>query len=141
MRTVRNARKILVLVLTVTVLAGCKQLEPIGRIRGRVTFQGKPVTEGLVVFSNTQKGVFMTAAIDKDRNYVVTSAAGPGIPLGQYQVTVTPPIDEPKLGPNFEPPPIKSFPNIPGRYRDVKTSDLSLEVKEGDNLFNVQMKP
>ena len=83
----------------------------------------------------------MTAVLNKDGSYVVTSAAGPGLPLGEYRVMVTPPVDEAILGPNFEPPPIKPFPNIPQRYRDVKTSGLSLDVKEGDNPFDVEMKP
>jgi hypothetical protein len=120
---------------------GCERPEPLGRIRGKVTFQDAPVTEGLIVFSNAKKGVFMTAALNKDGTYVVTSAAGKGLPLGHYQVMITPPIDEPKLGPNFEPPPIKPFPNIPARYRDVKTSDLALDVKEGDNVLDANMKP
>ena len=99
------------------------------------------MTEGLVVFSNAQKGVFMTAVVNKDGTYLVTSAAGPGLPLGQYRVIVTPPVDEAKLGPNFEPPPLKPYPNIPTRYRDAKTSGLSLEVIEGDNVLDVNMTP
>jgi hypothetical protein len=141
METVRRAGKALVLISVAVSAFGCNRAEPLGRIRGRVTFLGAPVTEGLVVFNNAQKGIFMTAALNKDGTYVVTSAAGRGLPLGQYRVTVAPPIEEAVLGPNFEPPPVKPYPNIPDRFRDVKTSDLSLEVKEGENVLNIDMKP
>ena len=137
----RRIGKALLLGLASLSIAGCERGEELGKIRGRVTFQGAPVTEGLVVFSNAQKGIFMTAVLNVDGSYVVTSARGRGLPLGQYRVFVTPPIDEPKLGPNFEPPPIKPFPNIPQRYRDVKTSELTLEVKQGENVFDIEMKP
>jgi hypothetical protein len=122
-------------------IGGCNESEPLGRIRGRVTFQGAPVTEGLIVFNNAQKGVFMTAVLNNDGSYVVTSGTGPGLPLGEYRVMVTPPVDEAILGPNFEPPPPKPFPNIPQRYRDVNTSGLALKVAEGENVFDVDMKP
>jgi hypothetical protein len=137
----RRAASALYFFVAVISTAGCERAEPLGRIHGRVTFQGAPVTEGLIVFNNTQKGVFMTAPLNKDGSYVVTSAAGLGLPLGQYRVMIAPPMDEPILGPNFEPPPIKPYPNIPTRFRDVKTSNLSLEVKEGDNVLDTDMKP
>jgi hypothetical protein len=138
---VHRVSKSFLAIVSVTAVIGCQRGEPLGKIHGKVTFQGNPVTEGLVLFSNAQKGVYMTAALNKDGIYVVTSAAGPGIPLGNYQVTVVPPVDEPKLGPNFEPPPVKQFPNIPTKYRDAKTSHLSLEVNKGDNVFDIDMTP
>ena len=131
----------LLLVCLAASVSGCEQKEPLGRIQGRVTFQGAPVTEGLIVFNNAQKGVFMTAVLNTDGSYVVTSATGPGLPLGEYRVMVTPPVDEAILGPNFEPPAPKPFPNIPQRYRDVNTSGLALKVAKGENVFDVDMKP
>jgi hypothetical protein len=95
----------------------------------------------MIIFSNPKKGVYMTAPLKPDGTYVVTSAAGPGIPLGKYAVTVSPPLQEPVMGPMLQALPPKQYPNIPPRYRDPKTSELSLDVQEGENSLNVDMQP
>jgi hypothetical protein len=83
----------------------------------------------------------MTAPLKQDGTYVVTSAAGPGIPLGKYSVTVSPPLQEPVMGPMQQALPPKQYPNIPARYRNPKTSEQSLDVEEGENSLDVDMRP
>jgi len=34
----------------------------------------------------------------------------------------------------------KEMPNIPQKYRFPKTSDLSVEIKEGENTFDIEMQ-
>ena len=85
--------------LAAVVSAGCKKGETLGTVTGNVTFQGKPVTEGMVMFVGP--GVHMTAKLDAQGHYEVKQAKGAGLPPGSYQVSVNPPvIDAPMAGGN-----------------------------------------
>ncbi len=129
------------LVLLGLCLTGCGgPREILGKVSGKVTFQGEPVSEGLVIFSNTDKGVYMTAKLGPDGSYAVKMAEGSGLPLGTYQVSITPPLVEVPLGPMLTPPKPRAFPNIPPKYRRNETSGLTLTVEQGDNTFDVDME-
>jgi hypothetical protein len=102
-------------------------------------FQGKPVTEGRVVFSNFQRGIHLTAELRPDGSYEVLSAKGRGLPLETYEVSVIPP-PPPMVLVASEGPPRKQYPNIPPKYRDPKTSGVTLTVREGVNPLDIDMK-
>jgi len=119
-------------------LCGCGEREVRGRITGKVTFEGQAVPEGLVLFSNTEKGINMTSIIKSDGSYEVVTPKGNGLPTGTYKVSVCPP--RAKLITGEPPPKIKQCANIPAKYRDCKTAGLSLTVQEGENPFNIEMK-
>lgn len=120
------------------VVAGCSHDEVRGKISGRVTFQGQPVSEGIVLFCNNEKGMHMTADLRPDGTYEVTTAKGAGLPTGQYQVCVCPPLVNGTTGVGPTPKP-KLYPNIPLKYRDFQTSGLTLPVKDGVNPFDIAM--
>ncbi len=122
-------------------LQGCSREEIRGRIIGKVTFQSKPVSEGLVVFNNAEKGIYMTAKIKEDGSYQVLTAKGAGLPLLTYQVAVCPPLIDAPTGKFSTPPKVSQFPNIPRKYRDPKTAGLSLQVHEGENRLDIEMTP
>lgn len=121
------------------VLVGCGHGETRGKITGQVTFQGQPVPEGIVLFCNNEKGVHMNADLKPDGAYEVTTAKGAGLPTGQYQVCICPPPVNGTTGAGPAPKP-KPYPNIPQKYRDFRTSGLTLTVKEGINPFDVAMQ-
>ncbi len=118
---------------------GCGESEVRGRITGKVTFEGQAVPEGLVLFSNIEKGINMTSIIKPDGSYEVVTPKGKGLPTGTYQVSICPP--RAKLVTGEAPPKIKQHANIPAKYRDFKTAGLSLTVQKGDNSFDIAMKP
>lgn len=123
-------------------LVGCSgpPAEPRGKVSGKVTFDQKPVTEGQVVFSNSDMGIFLTAALKADGSFELLTPQGPGLSLGKYRVSITPPVIEYPPGP---PPPgyqLKTFPNIPSQYRDPATSSFVAEVKLGENSFTFEMQ-
>jgi hypothetical protein len=133
--------RLLVLLLTMFtgfVVTGCHHEESRGRISGWVTFRGQPVSDGIVLFSNTTKGVYMTANLKPDGSYEVTTAKGAGLPTGQYQVCVCPPLVNGTTGAGPAPKAIICR-NIPEKYRTIQTSGLALVVKEGENQFDVAM--
>jgi len=122
-------------------LTGCgRQGDVLGKIHGKVTFQGKALCEGQIKFKNPQKGIYMTANLGPDGSYAVEMAQGSGLPLGTYLVSIGPPHYLIPPGRGVDPPPTpKTFPNIPKKYRRGETSGLTVTVKEGDNRFDVDL--
>jgi len=132
---------LLVLVALGAATSGCGRSEVLGRITGKVTFQGEPVTEGVILFRNEPQAIYMTATLKPDGTYVVRRASGEGLPPGDYDVMIRPPLQDAPMGPALEPPKIKPYPNIPQKYRSYESSGLSVSVHEGENTLDVDMKP
>lgn len=120
------------LALVVLLGLGCVQQPYEGRtavVTGKVSLNDVPVSVGNILFM-MEDGHAATAALGTDGTY--SSQCRPG----QYKVAVTPPelID-----------PLASAGNaasrvvIPTRYQDLGSSGLSVELKEGDNRFDIRM--
>jgi hypothetical protein len=135
-----HLREFALIALAGLVLSGCGPRVERGRIFGKITYQGQPLTEGLILFSDAAHGVNMTADLKPDGTYEITTAEGKGLPLGTYKVCVCPPLVNPTMGPGAPPKP-KEYPNIPKKYRRYETSGLTLTVQQGKNPFDVEMKP
>jgi hypothetical protein len=136
-----SMRAIALMAVLGSVLAGCGSGEVRGRIVGKITFQGKPLSEGLVFFSNNDNGTHMSGEVKSDGSYEIITAKGAGLPLGVYQVRVRPPLEPLPSGPSRVAPKPKEYPNIPSKYRDFGTSGLTLTVKEGANPLDIDMQP
>ena len=120
---------------------GCKPQEPRGRIAGKVTFQGQAVSDAMIVFSQGARGVNMTAKLEPDGGYEVRTARGAGLPLGEYRICVCllpPDVD---MGRPRADAVTRPRPDIPAKYRSFETSGLTLTVKNGNNPFDIEMKP
>jgi hypothetical protein len=142
--TSNNARFVLAVSLLAgcgLMLSGCGSGEVRGRISGKVTFQGKPVPEGLVCFDNDDKGIHMSGDLKSDGTYEIITAKGAGLPLGKYQACVRPPVQPLSTEAVRRSLAPKEYPDIPKKYRDATTSNLSLDVKEGTNQLDIDMKP
>lgn len=121
------------LLLLITGCGGSTQV-PSGQVNGTVTYEGAPITEGVVSFYSPDLGIGASADIGEAGAYAITEP----LKTGSYSVTILPPP---------EPPPQDAIPvstkkeykNIPLKYRDPKKSELSLNITEGDNLFDVNM--
>ena len=118
-------------------LIGCAPAEkaepPKSKVTGKITFNNQPVKEGSVVFENKEEG-HLASGVIKDGAFTL-----PAAPIGKYKVFVTPPPAPPSSDPaKPNPPPDPA--DIPKKYRDVATSDLTAEVKAGDNTVTLEMK-
>lgn len=136
MLSLRNSLLLAALVLA----SGCHHGEKLGRVFGHVTCDSKPITSGILVFSNPDAGVHMTAELKPDGTYELQTANGFGLPLGTYQVAINPPVGPPPeagAAATAAPP----APKIPRKYLDFATSGLTLTVGEGENPFDIDMKP
>jgi hypothetical protein len=112
-------------------IAGCDS-SGVGRIvpvKGQVTYEGKPVTSGSLVFkpdsAKGNKSTFEPAAtIGADGSYSLFVKEQEGAPLGWYHVGVV----AQEVNPNDPYAQAKSL--IPARYNDAATSGLAVEVVE-----------
>lgn len=118
--------------LILWVATGCGSKRTLGQVEGKVTLDGKPFSNCVVVFNNMSAGVFMTAEPANDGSFTVEMAEGIGLPLGEYELSVKP--APPK---SWDRPPERS--PIPPRYWNPKTSGLTLLVVEGVNSCEVPL--
>lgn len=125
--------------LLTAVPVGCSSGPATGKVKGKVTFEGKPVTEGTVTFLNPKEGGAAEAQINKDGAYVVQS----GVVVGDYLVVITPLMEIVDTDPGRSPPaPVeKAAPDIPPNYRMQGTTTLRATVKPGQNELNFNMIP
>jgi len=114
----------------------CRRKRPLGKAEGSVTFQGKPVEAGAVIFSNDDLGVAYVGHLGAGGFFRFEVADGYGLPPATYKVGVGPPQPKPTLEVELARTTNVStdFPNIPAKYFDPNSSGISVEVREGDNL-------
>ena len=108
--------------------------EPMGDLAGAVTVDGQPLGNCLVVLFNQEKQVSMTARVDSQGNYEVKDLL-----TGLYKVAVRQQPQNLPTGEDFEVS-VEVLNRIPTKYRTLEESDLSVEVAEGDNEFNVVLE-
>jgi hypothetical protein len=105
-------------------------------INGTVTYEGAPVTEGSIQFEDSSTGISSSAELGADGAYSLESATG------DYKVTVTPPWIEIDLGPDSPPEEdYKEVDNIPQKYRQSNTTDLTAKVTEDGQTIDFDLKP
>lgn len=107
--------------------SGCgrSDLPPLGRVRGTVTLDGKPLA-GAVLHFQPEKGRPALANTDGQGNYEVSYVDGvKGTTLGTNKVRVLWPEGEKGSAP------------IPEKYGSKST--LTVDVKAGNNTFDVKM--
>jgi hypothetical protein len=141
----RAKREIACGVMPVLVIAmcigGCGKKGPeLSPISGRVTFQGKAVSTGVVRLSNPSAGIDILATLQPDGTYSAHMGNDKGLPNGTYAVAVMPPRVDVPVGAMTAPPTPKR-PDIPERYRNPSTSGLKTIVKSGENSLDIDMHP
>ncbi|MCS7238681.1 MAG: carboxypeptidase-like regulatory domain-containing protein [Thermoguttaceae bacterium] len=120
---------VLVGALLVCTLAGCGGREAVRQmcsVEGTVTYQGKPVTGGFVVFTNLPARVVQSGQLDSEGRYRI-----PEIPVGDYQVHLgdPPPPAPDEAGAADRPQPL----NVPNKYKSASTSGLTAKLSPGKN--------
>ena len=117
---------LLVLMIALMLLSGCGG-PTIAPVRGRVTWNGKPVKDAMVTFSPRPKseddkepGKPATGQSDADGNFVLsTYKPYDGAQVGMHQVTIS--LDDAN----------------PARAK--RSTRMELEVKPGENELNIEI--
>jgi hypothetical protein len=137
----RIGQSVSAVLFLVLCLSGCADKGPkLSPVSGRVTFQGKPVSSGLVRFSNPPAGVDILAGLMPDGTYSVRMAKGSGLPEGVYAVAVMPPRANTPVG-MMVPQRPPDRPDIPLKYQNPSTSGLTLAVKTEKTTLDIDLKP
>jgi hypothetical protein len=90
-------------------------------VSGKVTYKGRPLTAGQVIFEN-EKGGGYGAPIEPDASY----RRSRDMPVGEYKVVV---VSVPGGG-------IK----VPAKYADTGKTPLSCTLRRGPNVFDVNLE-
>ncbi|MCA1685427.1 MAG: hypothetical protein LC745_05475 [Planctomycetia bacterium] len=134
-------------------LAGCggdPNKPALGRVSGTVTYQGKPLTTGVVTFvpssgPGAATGQAASGEINGSGGYSLsTFEPGDGAVLGVHTVTVQAREGEIITGQGMPAPgQVVKVPKslIPERYAKGDTSKLQFEVKPGSNTYNIELTP
>lgn len=124
------------------VVSACGQSGPeMGRVRGKVTYQGKPLEKGVVSFIPTdanRQGA--SGPIQPDGSYELqTREPGDGAELGEYRVGITD-VDPDAFNTELPGEPVKVKSMLPPKYQDQNTSGLTATVKSGGNTIDFDPK-
>jgi hypothetical protein len=116
--------------------SGCNRGPKTAPVRGRVTYEGKPVPNGAVAFI-PEGGTTATGEIGPDGAYTLTTfRKGDGAVLGAHKVVITA-LDAGKGG---EAAASLPAPLIPVKYMNLATTDLRAEVKDRENIIDFDLR-
>ncbi|QDU62814.1 hypothetical protein Pan216_36850 [Planctomycetes bacterium Pan216] len=138
--TSKNCWAVLLGTLILSQGCGGENGPPMGQVTGKVSYNGEPVNEGLVVFQSDDGRFAAQAELEDGGSFHLKTYLG-GVPVGSYGVLVQPPTvtfpDTPDSpgGEGF-----KEVKNIPQKYRDKQTSGFKANVAAGSNDFAFEMK-
>jgi hypothetical protein len=97
------------------------------QVDGKITFNDKPLSAGLVVFGSSDGKTTITAMVAEDGTYKAT------VPAGEYNVAV---VNLPAKPADPKVPPKPQL-LVPAKFGDVKTSGLKIEIMKGKQTFDI----
>ncbi len=100
-------------------------------VKGKVTYKGQPVTQGVVTFEPVDAGRVATGDIQSDGTFVLTTVkTGDGAVVGRHKVGVG------VSGPAGK----KSRETLPGKYGSVNLSGLEAKVSRDKTEYSFDLK-
>lgn len=125
--------------LLLTVYSGCGPTP--STITGKVTFEGKPISTGSIVFISPG-GKVVSGNIFVGDYHVTGVETGPGttVSISSHQPS---PLMRPPTEDGGDVPQRKTleYTPIPGRYRRSETSGLTCNVVEGEQTLDFALQP
>jgi hypothetical protein len=140
----RRASPLLVALALVAPACGRHEGPELAPVTGKVTYQGKPVTQGLISFQPVRPdGTPATGTVGPDGTYSLQTADADGARLGEYRVAISA-RKEPEKEPDTATPPMKKRPviesQLPLRYEDLEKAQLTRKVDSGRNTINLDLE-
>jgi hypothetical protein len=137
MTYLRHLSAALTIVCISLLSAGCGPSGPArGPASGKVTVGGKPLPHGSVIFESADGKTNIITPIGSDGTFNASTAEGPGLPIGDYRIGVSPvgvaaTVDAPPLVGSA--PTESKDPPIPEKYRKPATSPLKARIAPNAN--------
>jgi len=137
-----RVRAMIALAAMVLTAAGCGSDDlPLAPVHGTVTYQGKPLDHGKVVFfpEAGTPGPQAVGAIESDGTFRMQTIGRDGAAVGRHRVLVhcRRPARPEEQGPTGVPP---SESLIPRKNSVLEDSPLRFEVKEGGNAYSISLE-
>jgi hypothetical protein len=119
------------LAIMLIAVIGCSKSKPVGTVQGTVTFDGAPYTEAAVIFLSMASGQGGTADIQSDGTFRITTS----LPVDTYTVYLAPKL----AAPTGEAQPVRIDQSIPDKYWNEASSDIKIDVVQGENKVEVRL--
>jgi hypothetical protein len=110
------------------IVAGCDSNKNLVTVTGNVTYQGKPLEQGSIVFISPHSRQVTGEIKSGNILSVTTLHDNDGIAAGEYSVAITSRDQSEKYNNSMAPPSL-----IPVRYADVSTSGLKANIQPNKN--------
>lgn len=121
-------------VVSLLVLPACgKAVVPAGTVKGTVTLDGEPYDNAAVMFLSLQTGQGGSADIQSGGSFALVDP----LPVGSYKVFLAPKASTANLE---EAAPVTIDTNVPDKYWNEAGTDITADVKEGENTVTVELK-
>ena len=128
----------IVFIVLLLLVTGCHRAEVGGVVRGKVTYKGKALDKGSVVFHSTAGGQICGSTVQPDGTFQLTSQTKSEIiPVGEYVAVVF--ADNTQIAAMKEDPSFPVQPTVPFKFSSVTTSPLKYQVVLGENNFDVDL--
>jgi hypothetical protein len=141
MNLLRGRGPILILLALSSGLTGCSSQDRMKTaiVKGQVTYKGKPVPNGTVLFIPSDQGPSATGELQKDGTYTLTTyRKGDGAVLGKHKVVIVAMEDNSDKLPEQRNPLPPSI--VPDKYTSAVTTDLTAEVKDVENVIDFNLR-
>jgi hypothetical protein len=110
---------------------------PMGTASGVVQFEGKPITEGMLVL-DSGNGYLVSSPLGPDGKFQLRGPHGVNIPVRKYKVGVSPQSVDIKVGDIMAAPPV--IKGLPNRFYSPFTSGVTVEILEGSQELKLDLK-
>jgi hypothetical protein len=114
-------------------LTGCSDKPKLAQVTGTVTYKGQPLKEGTITFIPSDGRSATGKIVDGKIKDVSCFDINDGVPLGNHKVLIS---SAPQSDDMYAAP--KSL--IPEKYGSLDKSDLTAEIKAGENTLTFELK-
>ncbi len=116
-------------------ISGCTPANPIGTVKGTASVKGKPYKDAAIMFVSLEKGLGSGGDLQTDGSFSLTEP----LPVGSYIVYFAPKSLTAEDA-SAAPVPMHVDKSVPSKYWSESTSDIKVDVKEGANVFPIEVK-
>lgn len=135
-------------------IAGCDRSghPGLGKVQGTVSYQGKPISAGSLVFEVAGARQAQGTIVDGKITAVTTFSPGDGVPVGAARIavfalaTTVTPADKSAVPPgkartaSLPDASTADKPLIPSKYNNPATSGLTCDIVPGDNKIALDLR-
>ena len=133
--TMKGFPWLLAIAFLVLPIAGCGKSTPKGTVKGKVLLENQPYSDARVALLSLQSGQASSADIRPDGTFQLNEP----LPVGKYTVFLAA-KSSPEGGNEAAPKPEAIDRAVPDKYWSEATSDVSVEIKAGENDVTVPLK-